>query len=135
MLNRELDVAFAEMDALARALLGGRRAGWRSDASDFSEVDDAFVWKAHLPGLGQEDVELRLEDGVLQVEASRSVVAPAEGLQAVHRERQAYRLHRRWRLPDHVDPEGIEARLTDGVLTVRLPKRAEALPRRIPVQG
>ena len=71
MLNRELDVAFVEMDALARALLGGRRTtGWR-DTSDFVDDGAAFTWTTPLPGLRTDDVHVTVDDGVLQVEASR----------------------------------------------------------------
>ena len=136
MLNTELDVAFAEMDALARQLFGRPgRGAWRPETTDFTEEDGAFVWRANLPGLSASDVDVELEDGLLQVRAHRGPVAAAEGLTAVHRERPSLRLHRRWRLPDQVDPDGVEAELTDGVFTLRLRKRPDTLPRRITVQG
>jgi HSP20 family protein len=140
----DVDSAFAEMEALSRqvdALLGqgagdGRRGlrtapGNLADPS-FTEDGDELVWRADLPGTPKEEVEIKLENGVLSVDARRRDEA-FEGKTPRHRERRGYELHRSWNLPDTVDPDSVQASVEDGVLTVRLHRLPAPTPRRIAV--
>lgn len=75
---------------------------------------------ADLPGTTDNDVELHLEKSALVLQAR----APALG-DAIWR--------RSFVLPRELDPESVKAHLADGVLTIDLPRKQEAQPRRIPV--
>jgi HSP20 family protein len=102
-------------------------------AMDLVEHDDHFLLRADLPGLGQDDVSIELNDGSLVVSGERK----AEHEQ---RERGFYRLERQFgkfsrtlTLPDGIDGEQIQAAFTNGVLEVRIPKPEQRKPRRIPI--
>ena len=98
--------------------------------TDVWETEDALTVVMEVPGVAREAVEIELKEDVLRVEA-RVDPAKYEGLQPVYTEYGVGHWARAFALPDGVDRERIEARLEDGVLTLTLPKAAEAKPRRI----
>ena len=100
--------------------------------ADVWETEDALAVAMEVPGVAREAVQIELKDDVLRVEA-RVDAAKYEGLEPVYAEYGVGHWARAFALPERVDRERIEARLEDGVLTLTLPKAAEARPRRIPV--
>src|SRR5918998_5282363 len=98
--------------------------------TDVWETEEALTVVMEVPGVAREAVEIEVKEDVLRVEA-RVDPAKYEGLQPVHTEYGVGHWARAFALPDGVDRERIEARLEDGVLTLTLPKAAEARPRRI----
>jgi HSP20 family protein len=105
---------------------------------DLFETDDAFVIAADLPGVHLENVDIQFDRGTLTISGTRGATLPAleKGqLRVFSAERATGNFARSVRLPEHVDPEKIGATLTDGVLTVEIPKAASALPRKIPVRS
>ncbi len=100
--------------------------------ADVWETEDALAVAMEVPGVARDAVEIELKDDVLRVEAR---VDPARygGMEPVYTEYGVGHWARAFALPDAVDRERIEARLEDGVLTLTLPKAAEARPRRIAV--
>jgi HSP20 family protein len=110
---------------------GGR--GATVPAIDVYRDQETFVLRAELPGVRKEDVSLEVTDGVLQLSGERkSEETPKEGESAV-REISPSRFSRSIALPDEVQADKIEARFENGLLTVRLPKRAEAKPQKIAI--
>jgi HSP20 family protein len=98
--------------------------------ADVWETEDALAVAMEVPGVTRDAVEIELKDDVLRVEA-RVDPAKYEGLEPVYTEYGVGHWARAFALPDAVDRGRIEARLEDGVLTLTLPKAAEARPRRI----
>ena len=98
--------------------------------TDVYETEDALVVAMEVPGVAREAVTVELKEDVLRVEA-RVDASKYEGLEPVYAEYGVGHWARAFALPDRVDRERIEARLEDGVLTLTLPKVAEARPRRI----
>ncbi len=98
--------------------------------TDVWETGDALTVVMEVPGVAREAVQIELKEDVLRVEA-RVDPAKYDGLQPVHTEYGVGHWARAFALPDGVDRERIGARLEDGVLTLTLPKAAEAKPRRI----
>ncbi len=98
--------------------------------TDVWETEDALAAAMEVPGVARDAVAIELKDDVLRVEA-RVDPAKYEGLEPVYTEYGVGHWARAFALPDTVDRERIEARLEDGVLTLTLPKAAEARPRRI----
>ena len=100
--------------------------------ADVWETEDALAVAMEVPGVARDAVAVELKDDVLRVEAR---VDPARygGMEPVYTEYGVGHWARAFALPDAVDRERIEARLEDGVLTLTLPKAAEARPRRIAV--
>ncbi len=100
--------------------------------ADVWETEDALAVAMEVPGVAREAVAIELKDDVLRVEA-RVDASKYEGLEPVYAEYGVGHWARSFALSDKVDRERIEARLEDGVLTLTLPKAAEARPRRISV--
>ena len=100
-------------------------------AVDVHESKDDLLLVADIPGVSREDVTIRVERNELVVEARR----PAESNgTAVGRERRVGSYKRTFLLPQSVDVSAIEAELSLGVLTLRLPKSEASKPRRIEVK-
>lgn len=117
--------AFTRRDAQARS--------WQP-AVDIFEETDAIVVQAELPGVKAEDVDVTVDNGQLTIEGERKF-DKREDKGQWHRVESTYgRFTRTFALPKTVTAESIEANLDAGVLTVRLPKRAEVKPRKIAVK-
>ena len=109
----------------------GADAAWIPDA-DVTETRDAYAVTLDVPGVTAGDLTLSVEDGVLRVQGTRR--APqADEARAYLAERTFGSFDRAFRLPGTVDPEQVKAAFKDGVLTITLPKRAEARSRRIEI--
>jgi len=92
------------------------------------------VLEADVPGLTEKDIQLTVTQDSLGLSGERKLDA-LEGYSVHRRERGAQRFSRAWALPTHVDSERVEASVKNGVLTVTLPKAAEARPRQIAIKA
>ena len=102
-------------------------------AVDVVEDEGSYLVSADLPGLKPEDVNITVENNVLTVSGERSLENKTEH-QGYHRiERRYGSFKRSFSLPEGVDIDRIEALVEHGTLTVRIPKPAAALPRKIKV--
>jgi HSP20 family protein len=106
-------------------------AGW-VPAVDVEEQDDAYVVEAEVPGVKREDVNIELVGNELAITGDIKEKERKGVLR--RRARRVGRFEFRVTLPNQVDPEKIEAELTDGVLTVRVPKAERAQRRQIEVK-
>jgi HSP20 family molecular chaperone IbpA len=98
--------------------------------ADIYETDEALVLVADVPGVPREAIEVRTENGVLEITAHRKRPEPREPSYAEIRPSSYYRA---FRLSREIDASKIEAKLTDGVLALTLPKSPEAKPQKIEV--
>jgi HSP20 family protein len=102
-------------------------------AMDLVEDDDAFVLRADLPGMREEDVSIEFEDSVLTVSGERKS-EHEERKEGFHRVERAFgSFSRTLTLPKGIDAEAIHASFDNGVLEVRIPKPEETKPRRISI--
>ena len=101
---------------------------------DVRENAEAFVVVADLPGADEKSVEATVQKRVLTIEGWTQLEKP-QGGEELGREFGAGRFRRDFTLPDAVDPERIQARVKNGVLTVTIPKKEEVKARKIPVAG
>jgi HSP20 family protein len=99
---------------------------------DVIETPEGFRLEIEVPGAGKDDVELKVEKGILTVRA-RVPVREAEERRYHVREHGPRDLCRRVHVGDAIDAEHIAAEVRNGLLTVSLPKVAAAQPRRIEV--
>lgn len=124
---RDLLALQERIDRLAEA----GDTGWTPPV-DFYETADRYVLTAELPGLSRTDIDIRFHEGFLLVQGRRpSPHVPCEQYHRVERGHGSFA--RRFALPAAVDVERISADLKDGVLTISIPKGANAVPRRIDV--
>ncbi len=91
------------------------------------EKDDHFAIEVAAPGLRKEDFAIKVEDDTLLISAERESKNEATEEGRYTRREFAYTSFRRsFTLPETVDSDGIGATYTDGILSLRLPKRDEA---------
>jgi HSP20 family molecular chaperone IbpA len=101
-------------------------------AVDVFEDASGITLLADMPGVPRERLELKVEGDTLLIEGVVQAVTP-EGLEAVVAEVRVPRYRRSFTLSRELDSTRIDAKLKDGVLTLRIPKQAHAQPRRIAV--
>jgi HSP20 family protein len=100
---------------------------------DLVEAEDHFLLKADLPGLGDEDVTIEVQDGTLTISGERKSEHETREKGWYRLERSFGRFSRSLTLPEGVDADKIEASFDKGVLEVRIPKPEERKPRRISI--
>ena len=100
---------------------------------DIYEDEHSITLKLEIPGINEKDIDIRLENNTLTVRGERSF-EKEEKEENFHRiERRYGSFARSFTLPNTVDPENVEASYENGVLRVKLAKRAEAKPKQIKV--
>lgn len=97
------------------------------------DTDSAVVLTAEVPGLRENDVTITFHEGVLTIAGERKNQAP-EGFQPVRQERASYKFSQSYSVSSKVDAERATATVKAGLLTIELPKAAEAKPRQIAVR-
>lgn len=95
-------------------------------AVDVSEKPTAYEISAELPGLEEKDVEVKLANGILTLKGEKKEQKEEREKDYYISERRYGSFVRSFRVPDGVDADKIEAQFAKGVLTVTLPKTAEA---------
>lgn len=104
-------------------------------AVDVLEQKDRYLLRADLPGVNAEDIDVRMEDGILSLTGTRHRDAD-EQVDGVRRfERATGKFLRRFSLPETTDAENITARSSNGTLEVSIPKLPEVQARRITVEA
>ncbi|MDR8727689.1 Hsp20/alpha crystallin family protein [Burkholderia pseudomultivorans] len=101
-------------------------------AVDIVEDGRGVTLWADLPGVPRENLDVKVHDNTLTIEADTRIDTPAE-LRVRHAEVRAPRFARSFVLSPDLDTSRIEANLRDGVLTLTIPRREESRPRRIDV--
>ena len=98
-------------------------------------IEDAtgITLYADLPGVGKEQLNLRVEADTLTIEGDVGLTTP-EGMQASHAEVSVPRYRRVFSLSKELDPEKIVAELAHGVLKLRIPKAEHAQPRKVQIR-
>lgn len=99
-------------------------------AADLYETLEGYGVVLNIPGVGQNDVNVTVERGILSVQAPYKVDVP-EGSRILHREFVGGSFQRSFRIPDDAGSDAIRANLQNGQLTIVLQKKAESRPRRI----
>jgi len=99
---------------------------------DIIEADDGFTVMADVPGIAKEDIEINVHRGVLTVKGTRSA---SNDEHITHRERDSGTFSRQFNLPELADEESVSAKVTNGVLEIKIPKSRKAEPIKITVAG
>ncbi|MDU8909843.1 Hsp20/alpha crystallin family protein [Aestuariicoccus sp. MJ-SS9] len=104
--------------------LGHRISDWLSPASDASSDENAYRISVELPGVGEDEVELSVENGVMTVSGEKSATREEKGDTWYFTEREYGSFRRSFRLPGDADADRAEAHMKDGVLNITVPRRA-----------
>jgi HSP20 family protein len=101
--------------------------------ADVSETDDAYVVEVDLPGANRDQIDIQVQDRELVITGEIS-----ESDQKGRRHRRSRRTGRfefHTYLPGDVNADNVNAQLSDGVLTVTVPKSEKGKPRHIEIKG
>ena len=101
---------------------------------DISENKEAFLVKAEVPGIEPKDIQLSLENGVLILRGEKHQESEQKDERFYRTERTYGSFVRSLRLPANVDGTKVNAVFKNGLLTVMLPKAAEARGQTIPIK-
>ena len=106
------------------------------------EEDDGYVLSALVPGLKAEELNIQVLEDVVRIQGEYTRSAPQSGSadkadenNYIVRELPNGSFTRTLRLPAPIDAEHVEANITDGVLTLRLPKAESARPKQIKINA
>ncbi len=134
-LRREMDRLFDEFDWRSpfRRWVFDIEPLWRRELSwtatpavDIAEKDKAYEVTAELPGMDENNIEVKVANGMLTIKGEKKEEKEEKKKDYYHSERRYGSFERRFQVPDGVDTSKIEASFKKGVLTVTLPKTAEA---------
>lgn len=100
---------------------------------DIVETPEALNFIVELPGFKNEDLTLRVENGVLTLEGERTFEAETKERNYHRVERSYGKFVRGFTLPSNMNAEKVQANLTDGVLLIALPKKEETKPKTIQI--
>jgi HSP20 family protein len=102
---------------------------------EVKETKDSVVFKADLPGIKEKDVEIAVVGNRLSISGKREEEDKKEDDRYYAYERWYGSFNRTFTLPDACDAEAVKAELKDGVLTISVPKKEGAQPRRVQLGG
>jgi HSP20 family protein len=100
--------------------------------TDIIETEKSLLVYMDMPGVKKENINVKLEDNVLEVDGQIDH-SPYDRLNPVYTEYNVGHYTRKFNVSNEIDTGNIDANLTDGVLTLTLPKAPEAQPRHIKV--
>lgn len=101
---------------------------------DVFEDEHGITVQAELPGVSRDRLNIQADRNGLVIEGDVSIDMP-QGMEALYADLRSTRFRRSFVLSTELEPDRIEANLKDGVLTLRIPKRAEFRPRKIEVRA
>jgi len=107
---------------------------WAPPVDIFEKGDDLLI-RAEVPGVDKNEIDLRVENGVLQIRGERRPDPDFEDGNAYRLERAYGRFSRSFTLPTTVDAGRISAKYKDGVLELSIPKAESAKPKRVLIES
>ena len=125
------DLQTREKQALERE---GIRPGlvFRPDV-DIVERPEEFLVTADVPGVDEDHIKVKLEEGVLSIDATQAAEVDATWT-PIYAEYRVGGYHREFTLSEAIDVDRIRAKMRDGVLELHLPKSQKHRPRQIAVK-
>ncbi|HZS40727.1 MAG TPA: Hsp20/alpha crystallin family protein [Polyangia bacterium] len=102
---------------------------------EVKETPDAYIFKADLPGVKEQDLEISVTGNRLSVSGKREQEERQENETFYAYERAYGSFTRSFTLPEGVDADHVQADLREGVLTLTVPKLPEMQPKKINIKG
>lgn len=108
---------------------------------DVQATKESYELEMELPGLTEKDVTIDLKDREITIasidDAKEEKKEAKEEVKATYlvKERVASHFSRSFTLPDDIDPEGVNAKFQNGLLTITIPRKAESKARRIAISA
>jgi HSP20 family molecular chaperone IbpA len=102
--------------------------------ADIFEDADGVGIVLDMPGVTKDRLKVKADRNELVIEGDASIDMP-QGMEAAYAEIRSAQYRRSFALTNELDSDAIEASMKDGVLSIRIPKRAELKPRQIEIQA
>jgi HSP20 family protein len=128
-MRRQFDQLFGDEYGASRGLLGSGVF----PQINMTEDADRFYIRTELPGVNTNDLEMQATAKNLSIAGERKIEAENEGVRYHRREREAGKFSRIIAMPTEINPDRIEAKMQDGILTIRVPKAEAVKPRQITI--
>ena len=106
---------------------------WVAPLVDIYETADEYYLTANIPGVSKENVKIKLEEGFLVI-MGRVNVDEAKNRKYVLNEIEEGNYYRRFKISESIDEQKTDAKLENGVLTVKLPKHERVKPKSIEIK-
>lgn len=121
---------FPVMDQFFKDILGGTQVNHTAvPPVNVRETETAFSLELVAPGVKKESFNIEIDNELLTISSeAKAETAEKEEGKFTRREFRSTSFKRSFRLPENVKAEDINAAYQDGILTVSLPKKEEALP-------
>jgi HSP20 family protein len=133
----DFDRMSRQMDRLTHGLMGRPGLAWRSakvfPAINLTEDADNFYVRAELPGIKAEALDIQAVGRNLTISGERTIASEGENVRYHRREREAGKFSRIIGLPRDINPEKVDAKLVNGLLTVSIAKADAAKPKQITI--
>jgi HSP20 family protein len=100
---------------------------------DIFEDAEGIIVLADMPGVSRDQLNIEVDKDMLLVEGDAKISMP-EGMEALYADVRSTRYRRSFALSSELQTDAVDASLKDGVLSIRIPKRAELRPRKIEVR-
>lgn len=133
-LQRSINRLFDESGSARKQPGGAGDAVWAPAVNTF-EDKDAFLLSLDLPGMSQKDIKINLDNNTLTISGTRKLEHEDKKENYQRIECVFGTFSRSFTLPATVDVEKIDAKVDNGVLRIRLPKREESKPRQIEIKA
>lgn len=117
------------------SLTADERVSVFAAAFDVKETTDAYVFRADVPGVRENEIEVTITGNRLTVSGKREQESEARSDRYYNIERRYGAFSRSFTLPDGADGEHLRASLQDGVLEITVPKKPEVQSRKVEVEG
>ncbi len=100
---------------------------------DIYETENALILTAEIPGIDENDIEIKIEDSTLTLKGERKFEKETKE-ENFHRIERAYgSFYRSFSLPHYIDQDKIEAEHENGILKITMPKKGELKQRKVKV--
>ena len=133
----ELDRMKRQMDRLledARGPYQGAQAGV-FPLINLTEDKDNYFLRAELPGVKAGEIDIQATANNIAISGERKIAAEEEGARYHRREREAGKFSRMIGLPGDINSDKVDAKLENGVLTIKVSKAEAAKPKQITVKS
>lgn len=127
-----------EMSDLFGRFFGDRDLMWSGQrfwpAINVAEKEDAISVEVEIPGCKAEDIELSVHGNSLTIKGEKKERSEEKKENYYHQESRYGSFHREVILPSEVDPDKVQAKCLEGVLTITMPKAEKAKAKKIKIE-
>ena len=102
---------------------------------NLTEDRNGYYVRAELPGVRAEELDIQATANSISISGERKIAAEEEAARYHRREREAGKFSRMIGLPGDIDPDKVNAKLKNGILTVVVSKAEAAKPKQITVKS